>query len=234
MLGAAFANYFLQNPNVLIIKHQDNYNKINDNYKHLAIFLVDSNGYLRVNYTGRQTIYIGNNSLHNYFSDNFLGECCRPDGSVNKYRARNFVRQIETLYKYQLISTLNRSDYWFDTYAFTISEKYELPKKVVVEKNNFQATDYFRTEKYTKSLTNVDINTIKNVNNFDKYVEDAKLDDVANESERSYFLYDNQNLIQETFISEIQKQVYLLENISFFGKIESDGKLALIKTENKL
>ena len=54
ILRSAFVRYFLQNPNALVITREDNYNKLNDNYKHLAIFLVDANGYLRVNYTGRQ------------------------------------------------------------------------------------------------------------------------------------------------------------------------------------
>ena len=127
ILRAAFGQYFLENPNALIITHKDNYSKLNDNYKHLAIFLADSNGFLKVKYTGRQTIYVGNNKLHTNFLDNFLGKCCRPNGSVNKYRARNLIKQIGRipyikLYKYDLISTLNRSDYWFDTFAFTITE----------------------------------------------------------------------------------------------------------------
>ena len=127
ILRAAFGQYFLENPNALIITHKDNYSKLNDNYKHLAIFLADSNGFLKVKYTGRQIIYVGNNKLHTNFLDNFLGKCCRPNGSVNKYRARNLIKQIGRipyikLYKYDLISTLNRSDYWFDTFAFTITE----------------------------------------------------------------------------------------------------------------
>ena len=240
MLRVAFGQYFLEKPNALIITHKDNYSKLNDNYKHLAIFLVDSNGYLKVNYTGRQTIYVGNNELHTNFSDNFLGKCCRPNSWINKYRARNLIKQIGRipyikLYKYDLISTLNRSDYWFDTFAFTITENYDLPKKIVTNKSNFiQTTDYFLKTERIKDLTNDNLNTIKKFNNFDKEVGEAKLDDVSNEAEKAYFLYDNQNLVRETFISEINKHVYLIGGISFFDKIRSDGKILLIKAESKL
>ena len=240
MLRVAFGQYFLEKPNALIITHKDNYSKLNDNYKHLAIFLVDSSGYLKVNYTGRQTIYVGNNELHTNFSGNFLGKCCRPNSWINKYRARNLIKQIGRipyikLYKYDLISTLNRSDYWFDTFAFTITENYDLPKKIVTNKNNFiQTTDYFLKTEHIKDLTNGNLNTIKKFNNFDKEVEDTKLDDASNEAEKANFLYDNQNLVRVTFTSEINKHVYLISGISFFDKIRSDGKILLIKAESKL
>ena len=59
-------------------------------------------------------------------------------------------------------------------------------------------------------------------------------DDASNEAEKANFLYDNQNLVRETFISEINKHVYLTGGISFFDKIRSDGKILLIKAESKL
>ena len=78
---------------------------------------------------------------------------------------------------------------------------------------------------YINDLTNDNLNTIKKINNFEKEVKDVKLDDVSNEAEKVYFLYDNQNLVRETFISEINKHVYLIGGISFFDKIRSDGKI---------
>ena len=111
------------------------------------------------------------------------------------------------MYKYQLISTFNRSDYGLDTNAFTIVSNYAVSKKVVVNKDNIiQTTDYFVGLEYEKSLTNDEVNTIKKFYNFDEEVENGNLDDVVNASENSYFLYDNQNLIRETFISEIEKK----------------------------
>ena len=55
-----------------------------------------------------------------------------------------------------------------------------------------------------------DVNVIKKFNNLDQEVKDAKIDDVISASEHAYFLYDNQNLIRETFISEINNQVHLI------------------------
>ena len=48
------------------------------------------------------------------------------------------------------------------------------------------------------------------------------------------FLYDNQNLIRETFISEIDKKVNFIGSISFFDKVEANNEMFLIKNKNKL
>ena len=53
-------------------------------------------------------------------------------------------------------------------------------------------------------------------------------------SEYAYFLYDNQNIIKETFISEINKKVSLTGSISFFDKVKDSGEMFLINNKNKL
>ena len=53
-------------------------------------------------------------------------------------------------------------------------------------------------------------------------------------SEYAYFLYDNQNIIKETFISEINKKVSLIGSISFFDKVKDNGEMSLINNKNKL
>ena len=83
-------------------------------------------------------------------------------------------------------------------------------------------------------MTAKDVNVIKKFNNLDQEVKDAKIDGVISASEHAYFLYDNQNLVRETLISEINKQVHLIGSISFFDKIAADGKMLLIKTRDKL
>ena len=53
-------------------------------------------------------------------------------------------------------------------------------------------------------------------------------------SQNSYFLYDNQNIIRETFISELQKQAYLIGGISFFDKVDKSSKMFLIEPIDKM
>ena len=136
---------------------------------------------------------------------------------------------------FQIISTLIRDDYWLGPRTYTITEYRELEKKVVSKKHNFiQTTGKFAGLEHKKSLTAKDVNVIKRFNNLDQEVKDAKIDYLISASEHAYFLYDNQNLVRETFISEINKQVHLIESISFFDKIAADGKMFLIKTRDKL
>ena len=105
----------------------------------------------------------------------------------------------------------------------------------MAKKHNFiQTTGKFAGLEHKKGLTAKDVNVIKTFNNLDQEVKDAKIDDVISASEHAYFLYDNQNLVRENFISELNKQVHLIGSISFFDKIAADGKMFLIKTRDKL
>ena len=83
-------------------------------------------------------------------------------------------------------------------------------------------------------MKNDQVKTIKKFNKFDQEVDNANLDNVVDASENSYILYDNQNIIRETFISEIQKQVHLIGGVSFFDKIGLDGKMFLIGIGDKM
>ena len=78
---------------------------------------------------------------------------------------------------------------------------------------------------------------IEKFNNYKKQVKDASLKDinkVIKVSEHAYFLYDNQNIIRETSISEINKKVSLIGSVWYFVKTGSDGKMNLVTRKNKL
>ena len=47
-------------------------------------------------------------------------------------------------------------------------------------------------------------------------------------------MYDNDNLIRETFISELNKKVNLIGSITFYEEINKQGKAFLISNESKL
>ena len=74
---------------------------------------------------------------------------------------------------------------------------------------------FFEGNNYQKNLTTAEINAIKNFNNCDKIAKEAAVDNSLSISEYAYFLYDNQNIIKETFMSEINKKVSLIGSISF-------------------
>ena len=204
------------------------------------MFIVQSSEYLRINWAAEKVFYLGySNPLKTNFSWNFLGKCCRPPGSIKINTLKNYAQLGKCPFKvlciFQIISTLNRDDYWLGPRTYTITKYRELEKKVVARKHNFiQTTGKFAGLEHKKSLTAKDVNVIKKFNNLDQKVKDAKIDDVISASEHAYYLYDNQNLVRETFISEVNKQVHLIGSISFFDKIAADGKMFLIKTRDKL
>ena len=90
---------------------------------------------------------------------------------------------------------------------------------------------------YEKTLTVAELDDFKKFNNYKKQVKDASLKDinkVIKGSEHAYFLYDNQNIIRETFISEISKKVSLTGSVWYFVKTDSDGRMKLVTSKNKL
>ena len=110
-----------------------------------------------------------------------------------------------------------------------------LPKRIIVDDNNIiQSTKAFIGLNYTKTLSANETETIKKINSFDEEVTNANLDNVVTASQNAYFLYDNENIIRETFISELKKQVYLIGGISFFDKVDKIGKMNLIETIDKM
>ena len=52
--------------------------------------------------------------------------------------------------------------------------------------------------------------------------------------QEGYFLYDDTNIVKETFISELEKKVSLTGSISYFDKVNSENKIELISFKNKL
>ena len=53
-------------------------------------------------------------------------------------------------------------------------------------------------------------------------------------SQEGYFLYEDSNIIKETFISDPEKRVSLIGSTSYFDKINSDSKVRLMTSKNKL
>ena len=109
--------------------------------------------------------------------------------------------------------------------------------KKIDDNDSFLKTNYFFGNTHNKKVSE---HELKNINNYklDKYSipgNDFKdLDKTVKPSEYAFFLYDNQNMIKETYISEIQKKVSLIGGVWYFVNAGSDGKIELVTSKNKL
>ena len=129
--------------------------------------------------------------------------------------------------------------YWMDSNCYEIDLKLKLSKKVYYygaknyenknivafnSKNNIEIEDLSDAKKISSSLDNIK-RLIK---------ESEKVEKTVGISQEGYFLYDNSNIIKETFISEINKKVPLIGSNSYFDKVNADDKIKLITSKNRL
>ena len=83
-----------------------------------------SDSYLKVNFTGMHIFYVGANSkLHTNFRNNILNKCAMPRSWASKNTLAGIEKQLgrvpfNRLYRYRIVSTFNRDDYWFDSHAY--------------------------------------------------------------------------------------------------------------------
>ena len=204
--------------------------------------MVQNEGYIKINYIKDQIVLVASASnFFRSFSTNLFGKCLRPLGYVvagQDYAAG--LDKINAPFKryiaFRLILTLNRDYYFFDESTSRLDTYFRIIKQVYMwpDKNFQHIQDYFHKDQRTTILSSENLKKIKNFNNYDKMVEDAKIEDVVQFSEHASFLYDNQNLIRETFISETNKKVHLIGSISFFDKVGANDEMSLIKNKNKL
>ena len=178
--------------------------------------------------------------LKDRLSSNFIGKCARPAGNIDWYNMRIYrsagVGQIQylKLYRYLLISSFPSDNYWFDSNAYTIHGDFDFPKKIIPDddKDIVITDESFTRLGYETNLSTANLNAIKKFNNFDKY-NDLNLE-VAKTPYRHFHSFFFDSLIRETFISELNKKVYLIGSITFYDEINKKGKAFLIRNESKL
>ena len=160
-------------------------------------------------------------------------------GTIYKHARISKIIPYYTLHKY-LLESFNRDDYWFDHNTLKIDERYSVSKSLYIENPASIVKDkhfgWFVGNETENKLTSTELRDIKKFNKFEKEVEEADVKGFEDGSarEHSYFVYDNQNLIRETFISELNKTIHLVGAIIFFDVIPKSGKVNLINSNNKL
>ena len=247
VLREGFASYFLNKPNALVISHIKNYQKLSGIDKELVYFIVTEDGYLTVNFGYRKHFYVGQ-QLKNSYQNNFISKCAKPNGQISN---RNIYDTTDIgtipytkLYRYTLTNTFPTDNIWFNDLSFTKYADFNFPKIIKLTNENYDylnkqndiviTLDEFIKSEFSYSLTTTNLNTIKKFNNFDNELKDINIEVAKTSYEHSYFLYDNNSLNRETFVSELNKRVYLIGSISFYEEVNETGKSFLIRNETKL
>ena len=219
VLRKAFASYFLNKPNALVISHIKNYQKLSDRDKGLVYFIVTEDGYLTVNFGYRKHFYVGE-QLKNSYQNNFISKCAKPNGQISNRNISIYdTTDIGTipyirLYRYTLTNTFPTDNIWFNDLSFTIYDDFNFPKIIKLTNENYYyldkqndtviTLDEFIKSEFSYSLTTTNLNTIKKFNNFDDELKDINIEVAKTSYEHSYFLYDNNSLIRETFCLRIK------------------------------
>ena len=122
VLREAFASYFLNKPNALVISHIKNYQKLSHIDKGLVYFIVTEDGYLTVNFGYRKHFYVGE-QLKNSYQNSFISKCAKPNGQIsNRIYDTTDIGTIPytQLYRYTLTNTFPTDNIWFNDLSFTI------------------------------------------------------------------------------------------------------------------
>ena len=244
-LRGLLASYYYERKDSLNFSHRENFKNLSDDKKELVYFIVEPHGYLKVNFGYRKHLYIGDD-LKKTFTNGFLRLCSKPNGSISKrnidiYKS-DFVIPYKRLYRYTIISEVPSDNVWVNLASavvdghLNVSVKYQLTDAKYDALTDQTKDPIFPTDlksySYTYYLTDAKINQLKNYNNYDDKVKDIKA--IKLSREHSYFLYDRKSLIRDTFVTELNKKIYLIGSISFYDKENSDGKSFLVRSDTKL
>ena len=247
----AFSAYHLEMTDALVFSHRKNFNKLSRRKKELVYFIVEENGFLTVNYGPRKHLYVGN-ELANGFRHNLLNLCARPNGSITQRnidiysKKTGLIIPYKTLYRYTLISTFPSDNVWFDRSTAILDNNLAVFMKYKLTNDKYellsdQTNDpvlatrlLYKSSGYTYDLTTSKLNTLKNDNDYSHNLKDLKIETIKLSREHSYFLYDNKSLIRETFITELNKKIYLIGTIAFYDKAVDTGKAFIVEGDRKL
>ena len=119
------------------------------------------------------------------------------------------------------------------TQGWTMPTDMEIEKKLIG--NDILQTDSFSGKQKQKDLTPsaLDKYKLENLKISDNDFKD--LNKTIKPTEFAFSLYENLNIIKETYVSELNKKVSLLGGVWYYVKADSaDGKVELITPRNKL
>ena len=185
------------------------------------------------------------------FNNSFFKLCARPNGTVSKQAQVLYAKKsgisipYKRLYRYTLNATFPNDRVWFDTNTAVLDPDWKLFIQISLTNEKYELLSNQNdpvlltrlaqpTTSYNYDITTTKLNTIKNYNDYSNNFENLHIKTIKASREHSYFLYDNNALIRETFITEINKRVNLIGSINFYEKAEKTGKSFLITSRTKL
>ena len=215
----------------------------------MVYFIVRKDGFLTVNYEPSKHFYVGN-EMHTGFRRNFLSLCSKPNGRISNRNISIYTRNsglvipYTYLYRYTLTNTFPSDNVWFNDATYTLHPDYTVFMKFKVTNEKFELLDQqndpiITTQKipskfFQYDLTASNLNAIKKYNNYNDRLKDLNVNNLKTAHEHSYFLYDNNGLIRESFITELNKKVYLIGSIAFYEEVNEAGKSFLVTSGTKL
>ena len=189
--------------------------------------------------------------MHNKFNTIFFKLCARPDGVMTRQildiYSKNTLLNIpyKKLYKYRVINTFPNDAVWFDTNTVVIDVDWKVFMQIKITNEKYEllsnqndplllTTLQQPTSSFNFDITNDKLNTIKKYNDYSDKFKNLYIKTVKASREHSYFVYDNNALVRENFITEINKKVNLIGSITFYEKADKTGKSFLITSGTKL
>ena len=254
-LRVTFEEYFKKSKgDSTVIHHRDHLKNMTDLEISIGIFEVGTGGYIKVK-RKNVFIYLPESAIFTNISNNFIGVCVDLNVSLTLAiydltipRHKSQLDQLKRDYpgfnlpkffKLKIIKDdIRPNRYWFDNRCFYIYGGFPIDKRIYFDGAQTEATKLFG---HNKVITN---QKIQNFSNNDKtslktgiaeLVKAAqKVEKTVGISQEGYFLYDDTNIIKETFISELEKKVLLKGSISYFDKVNNENRTELIFSKNKL
>ena len=188
--------------------------------------------------------------MHSGFRRNFLSLCSKPSGRISNRNISIYTKNsglvipYKYLYRYTLTNTFPRDNVWFNDTTYTLHPDYTVFMKFKVTNEKYELLDQqndpiITTQKmpskfFQYDLTASNLNAIKIYSNYNDGLKDLNVNNLKTAHEHSYFLYDNNGLIRESFIRELNKKVYLIGSITFHEEVNETGKSFLITSGTKL
>ena len=207
VLGKVIADYLFTKPTARVMFHIKNYKELNETEKKFVCIIFNFDG----SAITKLQAYIGVSKRSNFL----LRRKYNPFSS-SRIRGQSLVGQgwgigLEIFagipFKYLTVFSITKKvDFNFDENCYQKTEELSIDKKIFehpVGTVGWMASNAFKTNSVRLNLTRQQTNRIKNFNDYENQIKNSNLDGLVRAATHSYFLYENQNIIIATFVSEI-------------------------------
>ena len=132
-------------------------------------------------------------------------------------------------FNYNKTTSIRNLDF---TQCWSMDTELKMDKKIIG--NDILQTDYF-SENEKDIIASSELNKYKLDNLKIKDNDFTNLNKTIKPTEFAFFLYENLNIIKETFVSELNKKVNLIGGVWYYVKADNaDGKIELVTPKDKL